>query len=237
MKKIDRTLIYEEVLKNTNKPRFCYLGYAPPLCIGDEYTKKKFKKESLGKPMLVSCPSALFSTYPALSGSSTPTPFTPKDDRPCFRPAGKPVFDPVGYLPYSSAVKRRTSAPSGGFHVSTANALFHPKIEYMSPKSNLRLAAKKTDLDPFRVSYGSRSSFGHYEYINEGVCLKRAKSSFTGPPFRPAGAYEYKYYEHIDGPPVVEKTTRHQNGPSWKPSGLPLLSSPTCSIALNYFNL
>lgn len=38
-----REATQKELLQKTNKPRFCYMGYAPPLCIGDQYDIAKTK--------------------------------------------------------------------------------------------------------------------------------------------------------------------------------------------------
>lgn len=44
-----REATQKELLQRTNKPRFCYMGYAPPLCIGDQYEAAKTKlKNRLG---------------------------------------------------------------------------------------------------------------------------------------------------------------------------------------------
>jgi hypothetical protein len=40
-----RTRIESEIREKSNKPRFCYMGYTPPLCIGDSMLKAEGPKE------------------------------------------------------------------------------------------------------------------------------------------------------------------------------------------------
>jgi hypothetical protein len=40
-----RKRIESEIREKSNKPRFCYMGYTPPLCIGDSMLKVEGPKE------------------------------------------------------------------------------------------------------------------------------------------------------------------------------------------------
>lgn len=243
-----REQISEDVLKNTNKPRFCYMGYAPPLCIGDEFEKNLSPKtHSSSAPLLVSAPCALFARsshlcvgdpYIHAIAVSKPVP-----DRPVFKPAGCTHIDPTvsEYIPpiipvFKTPPKRKYT----GFYVPRSNSLFHPKIEYMSPNS-VNLIKTKLQTTPFR----SGSSGGMFSTIpaSSPLFAKVAavhKSNDSQPPFRPPGkaVLNNPFPSYIPDPPnSVPKPPSAIDRPAWKASSVSLLSSPTCSIAFNALNL
>lgn len=154
-----RSRILKEVLETTNKPRFCYMGYAPPLCIGDDSTSTNVRRRTTEpeKTMLVAYPKkgngpdALFSsprplcigdTYVdewkrRLKKSSSDVKST--DDRPRFRPAGACTFTPIEYIEQKTDIcdakalyaKHKGKEPIKNFVASAPGGLFTPVYEYI----------------------------------------------------------------------------------------------------------
>jgi hypothetical protein len=149
----NRETLVSDVLSVTNKPRFCYMGYAPPLCIGDEFDKRAaqpatdqgnkailvpFPKKGSGPDALFSSPTPLCIGDPLNSVSSKKT--TDQGDRPRFKPAGR-TPDNSHKIPYMGNPETRTVIPARelkeretlkGFVVNTSNKLFTPVQEYMT---------------------------------------------------------------------------------------------------------
>ena len=209
-----RELVWKEILATTNRPRFCYMGYAPPLCIGDEYVKPRQKTPQDGapfKPLLVSAPSCLFSTPQPLcvgdlyvDGWRRGGRKMGKDveGRPSFKPAGF-VRSPPGIVmssvvelppPSSSTPLKKPCEPIRGFLVPISCGLFHPLAQHMPDPPRERLRSKN-DAPPFRVSYGSSKLFGDGQgsvttqaVPNVPVLKEESAPTPDGrPPFKPAG--------------------------------------------------
>lgn len=187
----NRETLVSDVLAVTNKPRFCYMGYAPPLCIGDEFNKRAAQPATYNKAILVpfpkkgNGPDALFSSpTPLCIGDPLNSVSTKKtadhgDRPPHFKPAGR-TPDNSHKIPYIGHPETRTVIPARelkereiikGFVVNTSNKLFTPVHEYMTSDFDAgrkQLAAERKvtkekwgDAPPFRL--GGRISVKHPE--------------------------------------------------------------------------
>ena len=167
----ERACILKEAMSNSNKPRFCYMGYAPPLCIGDEYDKPKrifsgVKKDLHPRSMLVSFPKkgngpeSLFSFQNSLCVGdpyrnlvrSEKGQHATKDGMQ-FRPSGKPPDSLLGKLEYigdpepknfRKATKNELKVQPPPFIASfgRSNKLFQSTVEYFS---NLAVVEAKSN--------------------------------------------------------------------------------------------
>ena len=265
-----RDSIKSEILSNTNKPRFCYMGFAPPLCIGDDFDKPSSTSSPIkSTPMRVSYPKK--GTGPD-SCFSLSTPLcvgdlyvdkwkidkrnpsgTDRRNLGIFKPAGGPSDVPIlTYIPspppQGTRVKNRTVEKF--FLVSTVKGggLFSPQFEYMSSVvSRAKKSEDRAPGPPFRSTGVGREFFADYQTVVEKKPLtivdkeQGAKTSEVNSktnPFKPAGksGISFVFPGYIS--PVSKSIERAKaNGPSWRCASMPLLSSPTSSIAMNPLNL
>jgi len=273
----DRDAIVAEVLQNTNKPRFCYLGYAPPLCIGDDFGKSaRGTNPSSDKPPAMKIPGTrTYSLFSMQSSLCIGDPFIDKEksnrrvdnvssDRPRFKPPGKsPDVPIIPHIPTPQALdppnKSNTIGPRN-ILVTNGGGFFHhysdePKIVKEEATQPAPVVFEKP---PFRVSCGNHGGlFGplierpvedrpvEERPVDGKHNVKKSHSpSDTGiPAFKPAGISGIKtpYPEYLPQSAAVVDRDRNRTvsgaSPSWKMTCVPLLSSPTSSVAMNMINL
>ena len=147
----------EELLKKTNKPRFCYLGYAPPLCIGDQYDSVKSKLSgragfmSVPYPKKGRNPDSFFSTYvPLCVGDIFPGSLPARKNADAtkipFRPTGRAVDSLLGRFEYVGNPEPVLTKRQPGDQCASKPAfippsrctgkLFHETFEYMPNHSS-----------------------------------------------------------------------------------------------------
>ena len=193
-----RSKIQKELLESTNKPRFCFMGYAPPLCIGDDYEKPKASRTDT-KPLLVpgpktgTNPSSLFSFPPYVGDAYNSTKqksVNPVSDRPKFKPPGR-TPDPTKIEYISPFIETKTVARKSAeedfetkkfLTTSASSPLFYPVIEYIGDVFNgakkqaaeERIADKEKfkDAVPFKSGYGQTRLFGDFvDRTNDAVVV------------------------------------------------------------------
>jgi hypothetical protein len=262
-----RETVLSEVLVNTNKPRFCYLGYAPPLCIGDDYDKPAVKpnpaipddKPAIRVPGKKTGSESLFATISPLCIGD---PYIDRwknfkdqqtDERPKFRPPGKSPDPPIiPYISHGTGVADRIKKKHTivrGFLVPTTSGLFHKPLDCKKiAVSSAPVKARLTDSGkpPFRFSYGCSRSFDEYAgNVNDEknfapIPNERKEEHVSLNAFRPAGIAGIRtpFPEYLPQSPLpIEKASVDSDKPCWKPASVALLSSPTSSIAMNMTNL
>ena len=177
-----REEVLNEVLAKTNKPRFCYMGYAPPLCIGDDFDKPT-RNASLSKaskpgvavpfPKKGKGPDALFSSSTPLCigdtfpGSGIHKKSSNENTKVAFKPTGRAPAHLLGKLEYISVaesiqplpVKKREVNEKKAFVPPAAKAggLFQPVFEFIPAPTEISKTVPKLSNEklPFRVPTGS----------------------------------------------------------------------------------
>ena len=210
-----RETIQSEILSITNKPRFCFMGYAPPLCIGDDFDKPSTKSQTSTHPTPLRVPYPKRGTGPdACFSSSQPLCIGDvyvdkwkiqerKRGRSLgvFKPSGKSRDVPI--IPYVSnpEVEHTKHGMSGKIFILPSNhtgQLFTPKIEYMSSILVDSSAETKPHLNgpPFKSSglgsrlfeeYGTKNQLESLPIVTEKKDVKVSTSSHATTPFKPPG--------------------------------------------------
>jgi hypothetical protein len=262
-----RDSIQNEILSNTNKPRFCYMGYAPPLCIGDDFDKPSSNPNKVHPvPIRVSYPKrgtgpdACFSPSSALCIGDVYVDKWKSDARrrgrslSVFKPSGKsPDVQIIPYIPNPIRDPTRTGTSGKCFIVPSHGGLFTPKVEYMSSLENN--SKKGTNINhpgpPFKSSGKGTRLFEEYspeKPVLEPIAafpldkMGSQKLQSNSTPFKPPGkAVLHSPFPGYNSPSTVDLKSRSHATPNtaaaWRCVSVPLLSSPTTSIAMNPTNL
>lgn len=255
-----RDQVLAEIHEKSNKPRFCFMGYAPPLCIGDDSQRRHPSQPSVNpkEPLKVPFPAkgALFSSsqplcigdlYPGSCITRKPAAAFKKET---FRPTGSIPSHLLGRIEYvgdpESKVSRSTSsdavkAPFVPLGVRKGN-LFTSQYEYMSPaitKESDHVATKSDSQRPaFKIPSGSASipdipRAPAPAPPNVDETPRRKIESEQRTPFRPGGGHVHiSYPEYMSGANIETKsvTENSETRASWKSGSPDLVTSPIPSI-------
>ena len=236
-----REHVKSELLKTTNQARFCYLGYAPPLCIGDPYNKAPVLKESENPtskkpPMAVPHPKhgEIFSyPQPLCVGDLYPGSLIvriqnkEKEKKDPFRPVGVAPRNLLGRIEYvsspeTSAVGKRKEStfrkPFIPLGVRKGDS-FTPNFEYISTvtdeKSRQEIAQKPDPRGPFKVSPGS-ASIPPFVSISVQISPSVPKQ-VSGEekrnvvPFKPGGGHVAPQYPEYMSPVIARNESLSMN--------------------------
>jgi hypothetical protein len=185
--------ITASLLAETNKPRFCYFGYAPPVCIGDNYDKDSSRKNSIHvtkRNILCGAVVGPFSTPSSLyvgdkfQDKWKMRRITPHASEP---PAGPSVYKPLGGVapasPYPvhmrdtadfpdpkskvQKIREERAHPQPPFIPVDTNArTFNDSYSYMYPFGEQpRGRTPKPNMDP-RTTPSFRVNYGRVEPFN-----------------------------------------------------------------------
>ena len=253
-----RDRVRSDVLQNTNKPRFCFMGYAPPLCVGDEYRAPPQAKEariSSKPPVVVPFPkrgSVFSKPQPLCIGDLYPGSLVTRK----VRDSAKEPFKSGGHLDFLGRLEYMADPEVYAVRKNTADKakkaaafvplgvckgrLFHEHIEYLPASGGTgKTEPQAKDQDtraPFKLAAGSASIPAlPYKDIPSVLSTPNELKETTKPtqPFKPAGGrLTYTYPEYIPSPPSSTSSKERLDKTGMKLGSPDVISSPIPSVML-----
>lgn len=249
-KKLSREEILKESLASSIKPRFCYMGYAPPLCIGDEYRKSISGQNGqenprpilVGSPKKGKGPDSFFSFESSLCLGD---PYTDSLSRiqevkssGGFKPSGRAPDSLLGKLEYigspalspcvSVSKKKARDRTRRAFicSASSTSLLFQPRIEYFSSLETEGARKRSESSIPFKVGRFISPSEAS-EYLSPGPSddpkrVHKKDRSTKSFPFIPGGGrVPLKHPVHMSESIDGDNSKRREPQQQVKPRWIP----------------